>query len=316
MTRQFDLHRLRLLRELKHRGTITAVAVAMSYSHSSVSQQLKVLEGEVGVPLLEPDGRGVRLTPHAEVLVEHVEAILVRLDQADADLAGAAGDTAGTFRIATFQTVLIALMPTVLTILSAEHPRLCLDLVQADPDPALSGLQLGEFDLVFDELFAGEPLDRPVAVNRTVLHRDTMRLAVPPEGLPMAEIRRVEDLASASWVLEPPGSPARKWAEMICAAAGFRPNVHFESADVVVHERLVRGGHAVAFLPDLLWAEALPTVGLHELPRDGYRDIICSVRAGTADHPGVAAATAALHVACRAAGETIASRLVLKTEAE
>jgi DNA-binding transcriptional LysR family regulator len=50
MRHNFDLHRLRLLRELKHRGTITAVATAMSYSHSAVSQQLAVLEDELGAP--------------------------------------------------------------------------------------------------------------------------------------------------------------------------------------------------------------------------------------------------------------------------
>ena len=63
----------------------------MSYSHSAVSQQLAVLEDELGAQLLEPDGRRVRLTVQGEVLVQHVEAILERLDQADADLARAAG---------------------------------------------------------------------------------------------------------------------------------------------------------------------------------------------------------------------------------
>ncbi|GAA5609588.1 hypothetical protein Spla01_00718 [Streptomyces platensis] len=61
----FDLHRLRLLRELKHRGTLAAVAAALSYSPSAVSQQPSQLETEVGVPLLEPVGRRVRLAhPH------------------------------------------------------------------------------------------------------------------------------------------------------------------------------------------------------------------------------------------------------------
>jgi DNA-binding transcriptional LysR family regulator len=315
MARQFDLHRLRLLRELKHRGTISAVAAAMSYSHSSVSQQLKVLETEVGVSLLEPDGRRVRLTPQAEILVEHVEAVLKRLDQADADLAGAAGEIAGTFRIATFQTVMVALMPALLTILGANHPRLSLELVQADPGPALSGLQVGEFDLVFAELFAGQPLARSTVVKQTVLHRDAMKLAVPPAGLPGSDAERVEDLADADWVMEPAGNPAREWADRICGAAGFRPRVRFESPDMVVHERLVRGGHAVAFLPDLLWVETLPTVGLHRLPDGGYRDIICSVRAGTSDHPVVTAATDALHAASAEAADTIAARLAsrLKT---
>jgi DNA-binding transcriptional LysR family regulator len=309
MRHNFDLHRLRLLRELKHRGTITAVATAMSYSHSAVSQQLAVLEDELGAQLLEPDGRRVRLTVQGEVLVQHVEAILERLDQADADLARAAGDIAGTFRIATFQTVMMALMPSVLTTLRADHPRLTLELAHADPDAALSGLQVREFDLIVDEVFAGQPLVRSTAVDQTVLRRDPIRLAVPLVGSYLTDAEGVSDLACADWVMEPAGSAAREWAERICHAAGFRPNVRFESPDMLVHERLVRGGHAVALLPDLLWVEASPAICLRELPVSGYRDIVCSVRAGTSKHPSVRAATSALHAACAKAESAITVNL-------
>ena len=309
MPGHFDLHRLRLLRELKHRGTITAVAAAMSYSHSAVSQQLAVLEEELGAQLLEPDGRRVRLTVQAEVLVQHVEAIIERLDLADADLARAVGDVAGTFRIATFQTVMMALMPSVLTALRVDHPRLTLELAHADPDVALSGLQVREFDLIVDEVFAGQPLVRSTAVDQTVLRRDPIRLAVPPAGSHPTDAEQVSDLASADWVMEPAGSPAREWAERICHEAGFRPKVRFESPDMLVHERLVRGGHAVAFLPDLLWVEASPAICLRELPDSGYRDIVCSVRAGTSKHPSVRAATSALHAACAKADSAIAVNL-------
>jgi DNA-binding transcriptional LysR family regulator len=297
---------------LDHRGTISAVATALSYSHSSVSQQLKVLESEVGAVLLEPDGRRVRLTPQARILVQHVEAILERLDQADADLARAAGDIAGTFRIATFQTVMVALMPSVLTALRTHHPRLTIKLAHADPEDALSRLQVGEFDLVFDEVFAGQPLDRSTIVKQSVLHRDPMRLAVPPPGSPLAGAERVVDLGDADWVMEPAGSSAREWADRICHAAGFAPKVRFESPDMIVHERLVRGGHAVAFLPDLLWVETHPTVGLHSLPDSGYRDIICSIRAGTSDHPAVTAVTSAFQAACTEAVDAITARLAVK----
>jgi DNA-binding transcriptional LysR family regulator len=313
MARQFDLHRLRLLRELKHRGTITAVAAAMSYSHSAVSQQLTVLEAELGAQLLEPDGRRVRLTAQGEILVRHVEAVLEQLDRADADLARAAGDVAGRFRIATFQTVVLALMPSVLTALRAAHPRLGVELEHADPDAALSGLQVKEFDLVVDEVFAGQPFARSAAVDQTVLHRDPLRLAVPPDS-PLADAGRVSDLAGADWVMEPAGSPAREWADRICQAAGFRPNVRFESPDMLIHERLVRGGHAVAFLPDLLWVETSPAVRLRPLPDNGYRDIVCSVRAGTSEHPSVRAVTSALLAACAEADSAITTQLAAQPE--
>jgi DNA-binding transcriptional LysR family regulator len=81
-----DVHRLRLLRELDRLGTLAAVARALSYSPSAVSQQLSQLEAETGVALLEPAGRSVRLTAQARILVAHAEAILERLEEAEADL--------------------------------------------------------------------------------------------------------------------------------------------------------------------------------------------------------------------------------------
>src|ERR671935_1734693 len=95
-----DLRRLRLLRELNDRGTIAAVAEAVQFTPSAVSQQLAMLEREAGVPLLERAGRGVRLTDAALVLVEHAEALLERAEVAEADLAAAAGAVAGRARIA------------------------------------------------------------------------------------------------------------------------------------------------------------------------------------------------------------------------
>jgi len=79
-----DLRRLRLLRELHERGTIAAVADALQFTPSAVSQQLGILEREAGVQLLERAGRGVRLTDPALVLVGHAEALLARAALAEA----------------------------------------------------------------------------------------------------------------------------------------------------------------------------------------------------------------------------------------
>src|SRR5918992_3411720 len=95
-----ELRRLRLLRELNERGTIAAVADALQFTPSAVSQQLAMLEREAAVPLLERSGRGVRLTDPALVLVEHADALLDRAAVAEADLAAAAGTVAGRAHIA------------------------------------------------------------------------------------------------------------------------------------------------------------------------------------------------------------------------
>ena len=86
-----DVRRLRLLRELNRRGTVTAVAEALAYTPSAVSQQLATLEREAGVPLMERHGRRLRLTDAGRGLVEHADAVIARLELAEAELAAAAG---------------------------------------------------------------------------------------------------------------------------------------------------------------------------------------------------------------------------------
>src|SRR5829696_8217781 len=95
-----DVRRLRLLSELHERGTVTAVAEALSYTPSAVSQQLATLEREAGVALLERDGRRLRLTDAGRLLVEHAEAVIARLELAESELAAAAGEgVAGRVRV-------------------------------------------------------------------------------------------------------------------------------------------------------------------------------------------------------------------------
>src|ERR687889_2317317 len=119
-----DLRRLRLLHELHARGTIAAVADALQFTPSAVSQQLAVLEREAGVALLEPAGRGVRLTDAAIVLVRHAEELLQRADRAEAELAAASGAVAGRARVASFQSVALRVATPALAALAARAPDL------------------------------------------------------------------------------------------------------------------------------------------------------------------------------------------------
>src|SRR5918999_1635528 len=137
-----DLHRLRLLHELHARGTIAAVADALRFTPSAVSQQLAVLEREAGLPLLERAGRGVRLTDAALVLVDHAGALLERAELAQAELAAAAGTVAGRARIASFQSVAFHLAVPAMRALAAEAPGLRCELVEAEPEWSLPALAL------------------------------------------------------------------------------------------------------------------------------------------------------------------------------
>ncbi|MDA3643166.1 LysR substrate-binding domain-containing protein [Saccharopolyspora indica] len=293
-----DLHRLKLLRELKHRGTLAAVADALAYSPSSVSQHLSQLEREVGVPLLEPVGRRVRLTAQAEILVGHVEAVLERLEQAEADLAASLTTVSGTFRIAAFQTAALTLVPTALTLLRDTHPGLRVHLTQAEPEEALPALLTRDFDLVLSEEYPGSPIPRPAELDQQDLCVDTLRLAhiSLADREPGSPHEALRALADQPWAMEPVGTPARLRAVTLCRDAGFEPDVRFETSDLLLHLRLVEQGHAAAMLPDLLWHDTRPTVPLRSLPSGWHtRKLITAVRRGGSDHPAIRACREALH---------------------
>src|SRR3954471_24676653 len=135
-----ELRRLRLLRELHERGTIAAVADALQFTPSAVSQQLATLEREAGLKLLERAGRGVRLTDAALVRVGHAQELLDRAGRAEADLAAASGVIAGRARIGGFQSVMLNLAIPAMRELEREVPRLRCELVEIEPEDALPHL--------------------------------------------------------------------------------------------------------------------------------------------------------------------------------
>src|ERR1700742_1770137 len=148
-----DLRRLRLLRELAARGTIGAVAESLSYSPSAVSQQLAQLEKEAGVPLLERFGRNVRLTAAAQTLVGHADVLLARVELAEADLQAASEQVTGTVRVAAIQSAGLYLLAPALRTLATRHPKLRVEVTDAEPETSLPALALGSLDLVLGDQY-------------------------------------------------------------------------------------------------------------------------------------------------------------------
>jgi DNA-binding transcriptional LysR family regulator len=285
-----DLRRLRLLRELARRGTITAVAEALSYSPSAVSQQLTTLEKETGARLLEPAGRRVRLTAQADLLVAHTEVLLEAMEQAEAALARSLNQTAGTLRVAAFQTAVLTLLPHALTQLEQQHPTLRIEATELEPEAALPALIAGEFDIILGEEYPGHPLPRPRETERRDLLTDELRL-VTPAGW---SERSLPELASRPFVMEPAGTTARKWATAVCRQAGFEPDDRYTSTDLQIHLRLIEHGLAAALLPDLAGARDRHGVVSHQLPGHPHRQIFTTVRRGATSQPKIQAFTTVL----------------------
>jgi len=288
-----EVRRLRLLRELKLRATIAEVATALHQSPSAVSQQLSQLEKEVGTPLLQKVGRRVQLTPQAEILLEHVEVILDRLELAESELDASLREPTGMVRIAVFQSAVLALMPQMLRTLASEHPRLRVTMTQAEPETALRETYARDFDLVVAEQYPDHAAPWWPELDRVSLTRDEVRLAVPP-GREWAHIEGLSDTAAQAWIVEPYGAASRHFAEQACRQAGFEPDVRFETADLTAQISLIESGNAVALIPDLMWARRRPKVRLIRLAGRPQRTVFTSARKSMAQRPSILACRDAL----------------------
>jgi DNA-binding transcriptional LysR family regulator len=287
-----DVRRLRLLSELKVRGTLAGVAEALAYTPSAVSQQLALLEKEAGVELLQKVGRRVQLTPQAEILVQHTAHLLERLEIAEADMTASLTTVSGTVRVAVFQSAAHAVIPQALSLLAADYPDLRVEITEREPELGLFEVSARDFDLVIAEQYPGHTRAHWADLDRVNLASDALRLAVPPG--PEVTIAGLEDAASRPWVMEPAGTASRQWATQLCRSAGFEPDVRFETADLIAHIRLIQSGNAVGILPDLVWSGADPTVRLLDLPGAPERTIFTAARRSSAGRPGVVAVREAL----------------------
>ncbi|WP_431710168.1 LysR substrate-binding domain-containing protein [Glutamicibacter uratoxydans] len=295
----FEMRRLRLLRELSIRGTIVDVAFALSYSPSSVSQQLSLLEAEAGVKLLQRNGRTLALTPQAQVLVAHTETLLDSMERAEADLKATLSAVSGTVRLAAFQTAMLAIMPTALRRLRAEFPQLRVELSQQEPEHALSETALRNFDLVVAEQYPGHAAKHFENLDRRTLTHDAIRLALPavdPTDISAFDrVNRIEEAAFLPWVMEPVGAASRHWAEQACRLAGFEPDVRYETADLQAQVQLVESGNAVALLPDLVWAQRPRQLRIIDLPGAPVRTVFTAMRHASERNPAITAVRECLH---------------------
>lgn len=299
-----DLRRLRLLSELKLRGTLAGVAEALAYSPSAVSQQLALLEKEVGVELLQKVGRRVQLTPQAEILVQHTAHLLERLEIAEADMTASLTTVSGTVRVAVFQSAAHAVIPQALSQLASEYPDLRVEVTEREPEIGLFEVSARDFDLVIAEQYPGHTRAHWADLDRVNLAADALRLAVPPAlgeapfpraaDRTSADVTSLADAASWPWVMEPAGTASRQWATQLCRSAGFEPDVRFETADLIAHIRLIQSGNAVGILPDLVWSGAPPTVRQLDLPGTPQRTVFTAARRSSARRPGVVAVREAL----------------------
>ena len=244
-----DVRRLELLRELAERGSITAVAAATNRTSSAVSQQLKVLEREAGIPLTERRGRGVVLTGAGRMLAQTATDVAVALERADALWNDFKQAPTGQVTLTIFPTGGQMLLPGLLT---AIRDVAGLELACSDQDPLLPDFAdlTPDFDIVVADAPAILPSWRERGLAVVPLMTEPLDVALP-EGHPLSEKKSLspKDLVDETWIGVPVGFPFDRILRQIETANGTPARVMQRFVDNGIVESIVAGGHGIAILP-------------------------------------------------------------------
>lgn len=291
-----DVRKMLLLRELARLGTIGAVAQAQFCTPSAVSQQLRALEREAGVPLVRRAGRRVELTPAGTDLADRAGPVLALLEQASAALAAASTELAGELRIGAFPTAVRTVLPAALVRLGAQHPRLELHVTELDPAHVPDALASGALDIALVHQYDYVPAEPDPALATEPLLDETVFLASAPGSLPADGVTdQIRACRTLPWIAASPGTLCHLMTVRLCQTAGFTPLIRHYADDFGAVLTLVAAGQGVALVPELALADRPEGVELAALP--ARRRTLIACRNGGSGHPAVAAGTAALRAA-------------------
>lgn len=247
-----DLAALRSLEAVHTHGSVVAAATALGFTPSAVSQQIKRLERQSGVDLLERVGRGVVLTGPGRILVEEGARLAAELERLETDLHAHAGDVTGDLALVGFSTAIRGLVGPVAADLMAAHPGLRIRLREVEPWDAVEEVAAGHADVAVVHRWGDVPIAIPDHLDRATVHRDEADVIVRDDHR-LARRRTVtpKDLADEHWIATPEGTICRQWLLRMYAGTGRLPHIEHTSMEFASHLALVSAGLGIALIPRL-----------------------------------------------------------------
>lgn len=296
-------HRLRTLRVLASEGTVTATAVTLHLTPSTVSQQLRQLSEDLGVRLLEPEGRRVRLTAAALSILEHADILYAQWERANADLEAYRNGEAGHLRIAGIATALSSIIAPAMTKLRRQYPRMTFDLGEYAGEDRFKLLVAGQVDIAVVIPTPNGPPPNDDRFEQRVLVEEPQDLLVPAQH-PFAVRNGVSLNEAAEEVWIQAGDPRDQHQLLLsaCAAAGFMPRLAHNAVDWCAVRALVAHGYGICLLPRLAplasgqKVKRVRLTGAHA----PVRRLLACIRRGSADQFPIASGLSAL---CDASAE-------------
>jgi DNA-binding transcriptional LysR family regulator len=264
-----DVRQLRILRELGELGSVRAVAEALRITPSAVSQQLKLLQRAIPVPLTRRDGRTLRLTEEGVRLAAAGAAVETALARAR-DTARELSDTPqGTVMVSAFNSAALGFFPPLLSRFPPDGP---IRVTVTDEDVAQAEFPrlTSEYDIVLAHRFEHTP-GWPTTVTVVPLLEEPLDVALPADH-PLARLRRVPAVRAAGqpWVTTHAGYPVGAIIDSLSAVTGRRVQVVHRVNEFTIAGELVRAGAGLALIPR--WTIPRPA-GVVLRPLAGVRSV-------------------------------------------
>jgi DNA-binding transcriptional LysR family regulator len=261
----YDLPRLKVLLAVIETGSVTAAADELHFSPSGVSQQLRRLEVEVGLPLLQRHARGMHPTEAAHVLASHARRALRELDAARSDLDEIAGLRRGQLDLGTFPTVASSFLPIAIRAFKQRYPSIQLRVRSARRDTLIRLLEEGTIALSLLWDFSWDRITND-NLRVTKLFDDPMVLVVAHDH-PLVDADEVSmrALAEEEWILRADDHPVVEVMRRASSRAGFQPKVAFYANDYAEAQAMISVGLGVALIPRTAMANQHPNVRIISL---------------------------------------------------
>ncbi|RYB92914.1 LysR family transcriptional regulator [Nocardioides oleivorans] len=239
-----DVRRLTMLLELSRLGSMHEVADALGTTTSSVSQGIAALARDVGTPLLEPDGRRVRLTPAGRRLADHAVTILAAVESARLDLDPAA-EPAGVLRVAGFASAIRRSLSPAIDDLRRTHPRIDVRILEHEPLESFDLLARDEVDLALVYDYDLAPAEWRDDHDVTPLWQMEWGVGVPTRDRRLS----LADLADRDWIVNSRNTADEDALRTLASRAGFVPRIVHRIDSLELVDDLILDGRGVALLP-------------------------------------------------------------------
>ena len=248
-----DLRRLSIFLAVVDHGSFTRAAAACYVSQPGLSQAIRELEAEVGTPLFDRVGRGVRPTAAGEALEAHARQALADVEAGRAAVAAVMGTESGRLALACLPTLASDPAATLVGEFRRAHPGVRVDLAAADdPEDLLSMVRRGTAEIAVTEHRAGGR-----GVLSTRIGAQDLVAVLPPGDEPPASPLPLRALARRPLVVTPPGTSSRRILEEALGRGRRRLRIAVETAQRDAIVPLVVGGAGAAVLPASVAATAV-----------------------------------------------------------